>query len=340
MPLSKPIPMDEYLNSNNENMYGEDVPRPIAQASASYTMPLRTLFDARDDDALMNDEERRFFNRRYQTFVDNATNYIATECQTQADINGFFIRRLAHQDAVIDRLERSFHKTLAAAVENEIDLFLGNKPTSERIRGINRRMNEMQLELKTFKAEVKSHPEFSGHPDDIRAKKAAMAAAAGVPNQSKKRKKVAGGVAVPVGEGAGQGVDGLDLLHEQMLAMASRLRQLRDPESTSTPANSLVLKNVSDITSSGEEGAKMHVDGGAGEVGSTDSDMADDEASSQIAPSSPAGITGLTRQFSGTGLSEEEEEKHAARTHALFATLPVRAVSRNGGHGGDGGVNF
>lgn len=104
-------------------------------------------------------------------------------------------------------------------MEQEIDIFLGNKPTLERIRGINRRLNQMQLELKTFKDEVKAHPEFSGSPEDVKARKAAMAAAAGVANQSKKRKKVAG-TAVPVGNGAGQGPDGLDMIYESVSLFA------------------------------------------------------------------------------------------------------------------------
>ncbi|KAK0701364.1 hypothetical protein B0T21DRAFT_417202 [Apiosordaria backusii] len=270
MPLSKPISMEEYLEREMENLVKGvmETPRPVAQPATSYVTPLRTLFDAADDE--MNDEERRFFERRYKTFVDNANNYIANECQSQEDINQIFIRRLARQDAAIDRLERKFTKSIAQAVEDEIDIFLGSKPTVDRIRGINRRLNTMQLELKTFKDEVKSHPEFSGTPEDVRAKKAAMAAAAGVANQSKKRKKIAG-TAVPVGAGAGQGPDGIDVLYETMLNMASQIRNLRAQPTTSDAEQTIK-----------EEDLRMRMDG-AGD-GPTDAEMADDEASQNAQP--------------------------------------------------------
>ncbi|KAK4174699.1 hypothetical protein QBC36DRAFT_356657 [Triangularia setosa] len=326
MALSKTVSIEEYLERNKENLCGEDVPRPIAQPSASYLMPLRTLFDANDDE--MTDEERRFFNRRYQTFVDNASSYIENDCQSQADINQFVIRRLARQDAAIDRLERRFTRSIAAAVEAEIDIFLGHKPTSERIRGINRRLNTMQLELKTLKDEAKSHPEFGGSSEDVWAKKAAMAAATGVANKSKKRKKAAG-TAVPVGEGAGQGPDRINFLYESMLNMASQLRNLHSQPPTPAASDEDQPHKVCDARNcqaamrdveqtKKEYDPKMRLGGAA-----DDAEMTDNEASlwPEASPNGQATTpaTNLTNQPPNAGFR-----------NGAAVTLPVRTVGSYG----------
>ncbi|KAK4642080.1 hypothetical protein QC761_511875 [Podospora bellae-mahoneyi] len=284
MPLSKTIPLDEYLEAHKENLNRESEPRPIAQPTGSYAMPLRPLFDMDEE---MTEEEARFFNRRYQTFVDNANTFIANQCQTPEEAIQFLVRRVARQDAAVDRLERKFTKSVAAAVEQEIDIFFGNKPTLERIRGINRRLNQMQLELKTFKDEVKAHPEFSGSPEDVKARKAAMAVAAGVANQSKKRKKVAG-TAVPVGNGAGQGPDGLDMIYESLNNIVSHMRDLRSNSSLVTASDEeqclpqLGQLQLTTPTKAEhimkEDDAHAKLDG-AGD----DAEMADDEASQMTA---------------------------------------------------------
>ncbi|KAK0660137.1 hypothetical protein QBC41DRAFT_261882 [Cercophora samala] len=319
--MSKYVTLDEYLAANKKNIGRESVPRPIVQPAASYPKSLCALFDASGDE--MTEEERRFYNLRHQTFTDKANVYVAQECGTQDDINQFFIRCLARQDAAIDRMERKFTMSVAAAVEAEIDIFLGNKPTVERIRGVNRRLNQMQLELKTFKDEVKAHPDFSGNPEDVKARKAALAAAAGVANQSKKRKKVAG-TAEPVGQGAGQGPDGLDQIYESLINVVSTIQHFRagpSPAASDEDQNprsfeflQLTAPDATPATTpediKKEEDAKMQMDGAT-----DDADMADDEAS-QLTQASPtaAPVASMTKLLSNTRLGNGVEVSLPVRT--------------------------
>lgn len=71
----------------------------------------------------------------------------------------------------------------------------------------------MQFEFKIFKDEVKVYFEFSGSLEDVKVWKVVMVVVVGVVNQSKKWKKVVGMV-VFVGNGVGQGFDGLDMIYE------------------------------------------------------------------------------------------------------------------------------